>query len=233
MSGSEVTVLLFGPLRERVGVPQMRVQGGTVAEVWQAVVRAHPRAASADRGVRPARNLTYCEWDSRVDEGDTVAFIPPVAGGSSDDASPVSAAITDEVIDVAAVVTGVGGRQDGAVASFVGTVRDHSDGHSVRLIEYEAYAEMAESEMRRIGEALYLRGGISEIVMVHRVGQVAVGEASVVVAVAGPHRERALQGCQDAIEMIKRTVPMWKREHRDDGAHWVDERDGTTTTASL
>jgi MoaE-MoaD fusion protein len=231
MQGAEVTVLLFGPLRERVGIPEMHVQGGTVREVWQAVVRAHPAAARADRGVRPARNLSYCDWNSRVEMGDTIAFIPPVAGGSSDDDTPVSVAITADPIDVAAVVTGVGSRRDGAVASFVGTVRDHSDGHQVTRIDYEAYAEMAESEMRRIGEALYLRGGISAIVMVHRVGSVAVGEASVVIAVAAPHRDGAFPACQDAIEMIKRTVPVWKREHRDDGAHWVDARHGAQAKA--
>jgi len=118
----------------------------------------------------------------------------------------------------------VGGDADGAVAVFVGRVRDHSDGHAVSRIDYEAYPPMAESEMRRIAVALAARDGVSRIAITHRVGSLGVGDPSVVIAVAGPHRAAALAACHDAIDMIKETVPIWKREHRDDGAHWVDAR---------
>jgi MoaE-MoaD fusion protein len=222
--GAEVTVLVFGPLREQVGVAEMRVRGSTVLEVWQAVVREHPRAAATSSAVRPARNLSYCDWSSAVESGDTIAFLPPVAGGSSDTVSGVHVSVTAEPIDVAAVISSAGSGRDGALAMFIGTVRDTSQGHAVSHIDYESYPEMAESEMRRIGENVFQRGGISAIVMVHRVGRVAVREAGVIVVVAAPHRDAALPACQDAIDMIKRTVPMWKREHRDDGAHWVDAR---------
>ena len=224
MIGAEVTVLVFGPLREQMGVAEMRVRGSTVREVWQAVVREHPRAASASSGVRPARNLSYCDWNSAVESGDTIAFIPPVAGGSTDTSSGVHASVTAEPIDVAAVIASAGGGRDGAVATFIGRVRGSSQGHPVTAIDYEAYPEMAVSEMRRIGEAVYQRGGISAIIMVHRVGRVVVGEPGVIVVVAARHRDAALPACQDVIDMIKGTVPMWKREHRDDGAHWVDAR---------
>jgi molybdopterin synthase catalytic subunit len=221
----DITVLVFGPLRERVGVAEVHVDGATVQEVWDELVRRHPSAAADAGSIRAARNLGYCEWDTPVQGGDTVAFIPPVAGGR-DDASPVRVWISDAPIDIASVIAGAGTSRDGAVAIFIGRVRDHSDGVAVERMDYEAYAEMAEAEMRRIGEDLFARGGISTITIVHRTGALLIGDASVVVVVAAPHRDTAFPACQEALELIKSTVPVWKREHRADGAHWVDARHG-------
>ncbi len=218
----DVTVLVFGPLRERVGVTEVRVAGSTVQEVWDALVRQHPAAAADAGSIRAARNLDYCEWTTAVHVGDTIAFIPPVAGGSDRDAIRVE--ITHSPIDIAELIAGAGTSRDGAVATFIGRVRDHNDGVAVNRMDYEAYAEMAESEMRRIATELFERGGITTISIVHRVGTLEVGEASVAVVVAAPHRDTAFPACQEAIELIKRTVPVWKREHRPDGAHWVDAR---------
>jgi len=227
----DVTVLVFGPLREHVGVAEMRVAGATVQEVWNEVVRRHPSAALDAGSVRAARNLSYCEWTTAVRGGDTVAFIPPVAGGS-DDPSPVRVWITDVPIDIGSVIASAGTSHDGAVATFVGRVRYHSDGVAVHRMDYEAYAAMAEAEMLRIGTELVDRGGISTITIVHRTGSLLIGDASVVVVVAAPHRDAAFPACQEALEMIKRTVPVWKREHRTDGAHWVDARHGAHEQAA-
>jgi MoaE-MoaD fusion protein len=219
----DVTVLVFGPLRERVGVGEIRVAGTTVQEVWDELVRRHPAAAVDAGSIRAARNLGYCEWNTVVRGGDTIAFIPPVAGGS-DDTSPVRVSITDAPIDIASVIASSGTTRDGAVATFIGRVRDHNDGVAVQRMDYEAYAEMAEAEMRRIGEELMARWGISTITIVHRTGALLIGDASVVVVVAAPHRDTAFPACQEALELIKSTVPVWKREHRPDGAIWVDAR---------
>ena len=227
----DITVLVFGPLRERVGVAEVHVDGATVQEVWDELVRRHPAAAVDAASVRAARNLGYCEWDTAVRGGDTVAFIPPVAGGS-DDPAPVRVWVTDVPIDIASVIASSGTSRDGAVATFIGRVRDHSDGMAVHRMDYEAYAEMAEAEMRRIGEELVARGGISTITIVHRTGALLIGDASVVVVVAAPHRDAAFPACQEALELIKRTVPVWKREHRDDGARWVDARHGASEGAA-
>jgi MoaE-MoaD fusion protein len=221
----DVTVLVFGPLRERVGAGEIHVEGGTVQEVWDELVRRHPGAAADAGSIRAARNLGYCDWNTAVNGGDTIAFIPPVAGGR-DDASPVRAWITDAPIDIAAVIGSAGTPRDGALATFIGRVRDHNEGVAVERMDYEAYAEMAEVEMRRIGEELFARGGISTITIVHRVGALLIGDASIVVVVAAPHRDTAFPACQEALELIKSTVPVWKREHRPDGAHWVDARHG-------
>jgi len=221
----DVTVLVFGPLRERVGAGEIHVDGATVQEVWDELVRRHPAAAVDAGSVRAARNLGYCEWSTAVNEGDTIAFIPPVAGGR-DESSPVRVWITDAPIDIAAVIASSGTSRDGAVATFIGRVRDHNDGVAVQRMDYEAYAEMAEAEMRRIGDELFAGGGISTITIVHRVGALLIGDASVIVVVAAPHRDTAFPACQEALERIKSTVPVWKREHRPDGAHWVDARHG-------
>jgi MoaE-MoaD fusion protein len=227
----DVTVLVFGPLRERVGVSEVRVAGTTVQEVWNELVRRHPSAAVDAESVRAACNLNYCDWTTAVHGGDTIAFIPPVAGGS-DDQSPVRVWITDALIDVGSLIASAGTSRDGAVATFVGRVRDHSDGVAVHRMDYEAYAEMAESEMLRIGKELYDRGGISTITIVHRTGSLLIGDASVVVVVAAPHRDAAFPACQEALELIKKTVPVWKREHRTDGARWVDARHGAHDAAT-
>ena len=220
---SDVVVLVFGQLRERIGVPELRGHGATVADVWDELAEAH-HLGGVPHGLRAARNLEYCDWNTSVSPGDVVAFLPPVAGGSGvATRPPVHVEISTSPLDVAAAIE-IAGDEDGAVAVFIGRVRDHSDGHAVTHIDYEAYPEMAESEMRRIGLALIGREGVSRIAMTHRVGTLEIGEASVVVAVSGPHRAEALTACHDAIDMIKESVPIWKREHRDDGAHWVDVR---------
>jgi MoaE-MoaD fusion protein len=223
---TQVTVLVFGPLRDRLGVHEVTAQGATVSEVWDDLARQFP-SAGVITGIRPALNLTYCDWSAPVSSGDTVAFLPPVAGGSGavPDTEAVHVAIVDEPIDVAAVME-LAGSGDGAVAVFVGRVRDNSDGHTVSRIEYEVYREMAEGEMRIIATSLLARDEITAIAIVHRVGTLEVGEASVAIAVAAPHRAAAFAACHDAIDMIKQTVPVWKREHRDDGARWVDARQG-------
>ena len=216
-------MLVFGRLRERIGVPELCGHGTTVAEVWDELATAHHLSAIPD-GLRAARNLEYCEWNEQVAAGDVIAFLPPVAGGSGVATRPrVQVEISSSSIDLATAID-IGGDEDGAVAVFVGRVRDHSDGHTVSEIDYEAYPEMAEAEMRRIASLLLARQGVSRVAMTHRVGTLQVGEPSVVVAVSGPHRAEALAACHDAIDMIKVSVPIWKREHRDDGARWVDAR---------
>ena len=150
----DITVLVFGPLRERIGVSELHVDGATVQDVWDELVRRHPAAAMDAVSVRAARNLGYCEWGTAVESGDTVAFIPPVAGGS-DDASPVRVWLTDVPIDIGSVIASSGTSHDGAVATFIGRVRDHNEGVAVQRLDYEAYAEMAEAEMRRIGRGAF------------------------------------------------------------------------------
>ena len=125
-------------------------------------------------------------------------------------------------IDVAALLESVGSDADGAVASFVGIVRNENAGHRVLFLEYEAYAGMAEREMETIAAEARARFGVSRVAIVHRVGRLEIGEASVAIAVAAAHRAEALDACRFVIDTLKRTVPIWKREHVEGGAVWIE-----------
>ena len=115
---------------------------------------------------------------------------------------------------------------DGAVALFAGTVRDHNAGRRVLYLEYDAYPTMALRELERIADATVAGGNVSRVVIVHRLGRLEIGETSIAVAVAAPHRAEALEACRHVIDAVKRTVPIWKREHTEGGAVWIE---GATT----
>ena len=130
--------------------------------------------------------------------------------------------ITTEPIDVEALYRAVLRDHDGAVVTFHGVVREYSDsGRAVRYLEYEAYPEMAEAQMRAIGAEIERRWDIDDVAMVHRIGRLEIGEASVVIAVAAPHRGEAFDACEYAIDTLKATVPIWKKEVFADGEVWV------------
>jgi molybdopterin synthase catalytic subunit len=130
--------------------------------------------------------------------------------------------ITTEPIDVDALYRAVLRDRDGAVVTFHGVVREYSDsGRAVRYLEYEAYPEMAEAQMRAIGAEIKRRWDIDDVAMVHRIGRLEIGEASVVIAVAAPHRGEAFDACEYAIDTLKATVPIWKKEVFADGEVWV------------
>jgi molybdopterin synthase catalytic subunit len=121
------------------------------------------------------------------------------------------------------LVAAVRGDGDGAIATFVGTVRDHNQGRRVLHLEYEAYGRMAEREMERIAAEAKARHGVSRVAVVHRTGRVDIGEASVAIAVAAPHRAEALEATRFVIDTLKRTMPIWKREYFEGGSVWVGE----------
>jgi len=134
--------------------------------------------------------------------------------------------IVSERIDTDAVVAAVGSPGVGAVVTFLGTTRDHNDGRSVTRLEYEAYPAMAVAEMRKIAATARERWAIAAIAIVHRIGIVPVGEASVVIAVAAAHREPAFAACHFAIDRLKEVVPIWKKEHFAGGEVWIGSQAG-------
>ena len=129
--------------------------------------------------------------------------------------------VTGEPLSVDDLVSVVLTDQDGAVVTFVGTVRDNHQGRKVVALEYEAYPEMAEAEMRRIGLEMIDKYGLHGIAMRHRVGKLGIGEISVVIAASSAHRREAFEGCSEALDMLKATVPVWKKEYFEDGEIWV------------
>lgn len=134
--------------------------------------------------------------------------------------------VTSEPISVDELVSVVLTEGDGAVVTFVGTVRDNTNGRKVVALEYEAYAEMAEAEMHRIGLEVMEKWKLHGIAMRHRIGKLAVGEISVVIATSAPHREAAFQACSEALDRLKETVPVWKKEYFEDGEVWVGQGAG-------
>ncbi len=134
--------------------------------------------------------------------------------------------VTSEPLSVDALVGLVLSDGDGAVVTFVGTVRDNTNGRKVVVLEYEAYAEMAESEMRRIGCEVMGKWKLHGIAMRHRIGKLSDGEISVVIATSAPHREAAFQACSEALDRLKETVPVWKKEYFEDGEVWVGQGAG-------
>jgi molybdopterin synthase catalytic subunit len=134
--------------------------------------------------------------------------------------------IVERPIDAAAVIAKVASPAAGAVCTFVGTTRDHNDGHRVLRLEYEAYPEMAIAEMRRIGETASARWPIDKIAITHRIGVVPIGEASVVIAVSAGHRKAAFEACHFAIDRLKEVVPIWKKEHYEGGEIWIGTQTG-------
>jgi len=125
-------------------------------------------------------------------------------------------------IDVAELVSAARGDEDGAVSVFVGTTRNANAGRRVLFLEYEAYAGMAEREMERIAEEAVTRFGVTDVAIVHRTGRVEIGEASVAIAVAAPHRAPAMAACTFVIDTLKASVPIWKKEHFEGGDVWIE-----------
>jgi molybdopterin synthase catalytic subunit/molybdopterin converting factor small subunit len=204
-----VTVKLFAGLRERAGWSERDVEGVTrVGEVW-ALLGLGPEPD----GLLYAVNKEYAGREQELADGDEVAVIPPVSGGSF--------RLTAEPLSLDAVVDEVRNDRAGAIATFVGTTRVESRGRTVQHLDYEAYEGMAENVMAELAASLKQRYDLCEVAIHHRTGRVEIGEASVVIAVSAPHRQDALAACKDAIDTLKEQVPLWKKEVYEGGEEWI------------
>ncbi len=208
-----VVIRLFAGLRERAGTGRAEVElpdGARAEDVWSAL-----SAKLGDRpdGVVVAVNRRYVADDEPLREGDEVALIPPVSGGGF--------RLTEDPIDLNAVVAEVADARAGAIATFIGTTRLESRGRAVLHLDYDAYGGMAEAVMADIAAELEGRYDVCAIAMAHRVGRVGIGETSVAVAVSAPHRAAALAACRDAIDALKERAPVWKKEVYEGGEEWI------------
>ena len=221
-----VRARLFARLREQAGTDKESVglpSGATVADVWEALRLEHPGLESHRDAVRAALNQEFADWDALVADGDEVAFVPPVSGGAH--RVGVLFELTADPLDARRLESAVEHSGAGAICTFTGIVRDNSRGRSVTHLEYEAYAEMAMAEMRRIADEIAERWPEARVAMAHRTGRLEIGEASVVVSVSCPHRAEAIAACKWGIDRLKETVPVWKKEHAADGSYWVEGDD--------
>jgi MoaE-MoaD fusion protein len=204
-----ITVRLFAGLRERAGVARLELDGvARVDDVW-----ARLDLGDEPAGLLYAVNREYVERGTSLQDGDEVALIPPVSGGAF--------LISSEPLALERVVAEAASDEAGAVASFVGTVRGRSRGRDVMYLEYEAFEEMAEPMLERLADELKEKHGLCEVAIHHRVGRLEIGEASVVIAVSAPHRAAALEACREAIDTLKTTIPLWKKEVYAGGEEWI------------
>ena len=205
-----VTVRLFAGLRERAGWSKREIDAATVADVWPALELGDEPA-----GLLYAVNKEYAERNHALRDGDEVALIPPVSGGAF--------RLSEAPLSVEAAVAEVQSPDAGAIATFIGTTRAHSRGRAVVHLDYEAYEGMAEKMMTELAESLKAKHGLVEVAIHHRVGRVGIGDTSVVIAVSAAHRDAALAACKEAIDTLKVSVPLWKKEVYEGGEEWIGQ----------
>ena len=247
-----VHVRLFAILRERAGWRERDIDlpaGASIDDAWRALVALAPALAPLRESVRFALNRQYAAADQPLTDGDELVLIPPVAGGAAQGGvdllrCQLSAEPLDERL-LADLRAQVPTDADGALVIFLGQTRDSPGtpapgeeaeaaahaGQPVTGLDYEAFDEMALEVFRTIGTEIGDRFGVKRLAIVHRVGRVRLGEASVVIAAAAPHRAAAFDAARYAIEELKARAPIWKQEHFADGSVWIGApaREGPVT----
>ena len=231
MAQMKITLKLFGSLREAVGESTIQLEldeGACVAELRNWLSERNPLVDKLGDRLAASVNLEIASPDEVLQDGDEVAFLPPVAGGDGTRAvaggeTTKRCTISADALDEAEVVSRVDGPDAGGVVCFVGNVRNHARGHTIEHLEYEAYPEMAEREMEKIADEAGEQWPGTRVAIAHRVGHLEIGDAAVVVVAVSAHRDEAFLACRFAIDTLKLRVPIWKREVATDGAHWVDD----------
>lgn len=220
----KIRLLAFASAGDALGATEMELEmpeRSRVFDLRARLDRDHPKIAPLWKRLAVAVDGRIVSPDEALRDGAEVALLPPVSGGSDE---PLRAELVDGPIDVNRVVTAVSGPSRGAVVVFLGTVRDHHAGRPVAKLTYSAYRLMALEGLLRIVDDLEAAGKDLRIAIVHRLGEVPVGEPSVVIAVASPHRTAAYETSRTALERLKAEIPIWKREHyADGGAAWREE----------
>ena len=230
-----ISVLLFGQLKEIFGQSQGYVDldtGSSVSAILDHYGSKSDQFRSLAASIACSVNQEYAPPSTILKEGDEVALLPPVSGGSGTPGMNIDkkadvlrsqhCAIVREPIDVQAIRTGLEHPEDGAVTVFEGVVRNHSRGRRTLYLDYEAYESMALSEMEKLSQAALEHFKIRDVRIVHRLGRLEIGETSILIAVASAHRAAAFDACRWLIDTLKKTVPIWKKEHFEDGAVWAD-----------
>ncbi|MBA2275629.1 MAG: molybdenum cofactor biosynthesis protein MoaE [Chloroflexi bacterium] len=239
-----MTIRLFAMQRAAVGWRQRSLEmapGATVSDAWRQLLAENPVLEAGREHVRFARNAVYADPNEALQEGDEVAVIPPVSGGATRGTAPgqlmrlelSEAPLGDDLL--ADLRRTVPTAADGALVVFVGQTRESAGtpapgqeaaatrftGRSVRSLEYEAFDTMVLDVLSAISAEIAERFGVRRLAIIHRTGSVAVGEPSVVIAAAAPHRGAAFEATRYAIEELKGRAPIWKSEHFDDGSVWL------------
>ena len=215
-----VKILYFALLRERRGASQETLElpdGGDVAMALAVIAKQHPQVAPLLPRAQVAVNQVVVAATAPLFEGDELALIPPVSGGST-----TRIAVRDVPLVLDEVIAAVTSGERGGLVTFSGLVRRNGRIPDVVRLEYEAYREMAERVLGEIADEIERELAGARVAVHHRVGSLAVGEAAVVVAAAAPHRAEAFTACRAAIDRLKSRAPIWKKEIGESGAEWIE-----------
>ena len=218
-----VKVLFFGQLKDITGRSEDSVElpsGASLESIFDRYATEYPRMRDLRSSIVIARNHQFANPSTLIAEGDEVAFLPPVSGGSGEEDHIFE--ITREPIDSGAVRDRVLTPEDGAVVLFEGVVRNNTKGRVTKFLDYECYEPMALRTMRQIGLEIAQAHRITKIAMVHRLGRMEISEISVLIVVTAPHRKPAFEAALEGINRLKKLVPIWKKEHFADGEVWVE-----------
>jgi molybdopterin synthase catalytic subunit len=218
----EVIVRYFAGHRDITGQTEERVAlegGATVGALWEQLIARYARLSGYSGKLLYAVNQEFSTLETELHDGDEVAFIPPVSGGT---AMRPFFQITDQPLDPAPLVALVSAPEMGAVVTFAGIVRNNFGGRTTAYLEYEAYGPMAESVLAKLAAEAQANWGTGAIAIHHRVGRLEIGEAAVLIVVAAPHRHEAFEAAEQLMDQIKQVAPIWKKEIWADGAsEWV------------
>jgi MoaE-MoaD fusion protein len=226
-----VKVLFFGLLKDVTGRSEDRLDladGSHLDGVFRHYAEMFPKLGEMARSIVMARNHEFADLSSPVADGDEIAFLPPVSGGLGTWTHHISDpaghffALTRHPIDTRALTEMVRRGEDGAVIAFEGVVRNNSKGRATLFLDYECYEEMAIRKMAEIGREIAAAGTVGRVAMVHRLGRMEIGEASVAIVVSAPHRKPAFDAALEGINRLKKLVPIWKKEYFADGEVWVE-----------
>ena len=229
----KIAVLLFGVLKDlagRSGETTVREiidlpEGARVRDVLSYYARKAPRFEAMVPSLAISVNQEYSAADRVLREDDEVGLLPPVSGGIDGEFQggvQNEVRIVREPIDVEAVAGRLKRPPDGAAVIFEGVVRDNSRGRRTLYLDYEAYEAMALRQMESLAAEARARFAVRGVSIVHRLGRLEIGETSVLIVVASAHRSPAFEACRWIIDTLKKTVPIWKKEHFEDGAIWAD-----------
>jgi MoaE-MoaD fusion protein len=218
----QVKVLFFGILKDLAGRGSDLLnlsEDATLADVLSHYQERIPRLKDLAASVAMSVNQEYAPAEAKLKPGDEVALLPPVSGGTS---NSKHCAIVRDRIDTQSVIEKTKHPEDGAAVIFEGVVRDHTRGRRTLYLEYEAYEEMALKQMEELAGRALGQFAVRDAAIIHRLGRLEIGETSVLIVVASAHRAAAFEACRWLIDTLKRTVPIWKKEHFENGAVWAD-----------